>query len=198
MLRLIELLPLLAFFVTYFYLNGHAVSLGDFHYQFDGIYSATAVLMVATTLQVVATWGIKRELEKRSLGLLAVVLVCGAATLVFHNSMFIKWKPTLFNWAFGLILLGSHLFGKQNLVERLTQEQFHLPGQVTNRLLWTWTAYFFLVGALNLVVAYHFPEETWVKYKVWSFIPFTLSMSIITALMVAPHIKMDGTEPPEH
>ena len=48
---------------------------------------------------------------------------------------------------------------------------------------------FAIVGALNLVVAYGFNEETWVSYKLYSAIGFTLLLTILTALLISPHLK---------
>ncbi len=45
------------------------------------------------------------------------------------------------------------------------------------------------MGALNLVVAYGYSEETWVSYKLYSAIGFTLLLTILTALMITPHLK---------
>ena len=46
-------------------------------------------------------------------------------------------------------------------------------------------------GALNIFVAYGFSEETWVSYKLYSAIGFTLALTILTALMISPYIKED-------
>ena len=51
MKQLAELLPVVLFFVVY-QLDGRSLTLGGWEYHFDGIYSATAVLMIATVLQV--------------------------------------------------------------------------------------------------------------------------------------------------
>jgi intracellular septation protein len=50
-------------------------------------------------------------------------------------------------------------------------------------------ANFAVVGGLNLVVAYGFSEETWVSYKLYSAIGFTLFLTILTALLISPHLK---------
>jgi intracellular septation protein len=192
MMQLLELMPLVAFFAA-FKMNGHVVDWAGFHYQFDGIYSATAILMVATTLQVGAVWVWKRTLEKRMLWLLASILVFGSATLLFHNQLFIQWKPTVFNWVLGAVVIGSHLFTEKNIVQRMLGQQLQLPGHICIRLSYLWSGYFFLVGALNLVVAYHFSEGTWVSYKLWSAIVYTLIMSIVTAMIVAPYLKIETT-----
>ena len=48
---------------------------------------------------------------------------------------------------------------------------------------------FTLVGGLNLGVAYGFSEATWVSYKLYSAIGFTLLLTILTALLISPHLK---------
>lgn len=192
MLQLLELLPLIAFVIA-FRMNGQTLDIAGWHYQFDGIYSATAVLMIATVLQVLVTWLWKRTVEKRALWLLAAVLIFGSATILLHNQLFIQWKPTIFNWILCLAMLFSHWFTQKNLVQRMLGQQLELPAAMYTRLTFVWAAYFFIVGALNLVVAYHFSEAFWVDYKLWSSIGYTLLMTIITAVMLAPYIKEDSS-----
>lgn len=193
MLQLLELLPLIAFFVT-FKMSGYLLQLGSWQYQFDGLYTATAVLMIATTLQVAIVWAWKRTLEKRLLWLLATILVFGSATLLFHNQLFIQWKPTVFNWVLSAVVIGSQLFTQKNVVQRILGQQMQLPYPVCVRLTFLWGGYFFLAGALNLVVAYQFSEAVWVSYKLWSAMGFTLLMSAITAVMVAPYLKIESAD----
>ena len=188
MKQLAEFLPIALFFIVY-QLNGESVSLGGWEYTFDGIFSATAVLMVATVAQVGITWAITREFEKRMLWLLLAVMVFGGATLLFRNQMFIQWKPTIFNWALALAFGASQFIGDKNLMERTLGSQIHLPKQVWNRLNLLWVGNFALVGGLNLVVAYAFSEATWVSYKLYSAIGFTLVLTILPAIMISPHLK---------
>ena len=190
MMQLLELIPLVAFFAAYQF-SGSTLQWGSFHYELQGIYGATAVLMLATVVQLAIIWLWKRHIEKRLWWLAATVLVFGAATLLLHDQRFIQLKPTIFNWVLGSILLGSHLFTNHNLVQRLLGQQLQLPESICRRLTWLWSAYFFLVGGLNLVVAYYFSEAFWVSYKLWSAVGFTLAMSIITAMLLMPHLKID-------
>lgn len=197
MLQLLELMPLVIF-VLVFGLKDQSFVMAGFQHTFDGIYDATAALMIATVLQVLLVWLLKRKVEKRLWWLLAAVLVFGSATLILHNQLFIQWKPTVFNWVLCLVLLGSHFFTKQNLVERMLGQQIQLPTHLYRRIAFIWAGYFFIVGALNLIVAYSFSEAFWVKYKLYSSIGFTLLMTIITTIILAPHIKdipvKDSTE----
>jgi intracellular septation protein len=188
MKQLAEFIPVALFFIVY-QLKGESIALGGWEYTFDGIFTATAVLMVATVLQVVISYLITRELEKRLLWLLLAVTVFGGATLVFRNQAFIQWKPTIFNWALALAFGASQFIGDKNLMERTLGRQIHLPGAAWTRLNLLWVTNFAIVGGLNLVVAYGYSEETWVSYKLYSAIGFTLLLTVLTALIISPHIK---------
>lgn len=193
MKQLAEFIPIALFFIAY-QLDGQSFSLGGWSYHFDGIYSATAVLMLATALQVVLTVAITRQLEKRLIWLLLAVLVFGGATLVFHNQLFIQWKPTIFNWVLALVFGVSQFIGEKNLMERTLGSQIHLPKPVWTRLNLLWVANFFIVGGLNIIVAYGFSEKVWVSYKLYSAIGFTLVLTILTALLISPHLKEDASD----
>jgi intracellular septation protein len=193
MKQLAEFVPIALFFIVY-QLDGESISLAGWTYQFDGIYSATAVLMVATFLQVLITYALTRRLEKRLLWLLLAVLVFGGATLVFHNQMFIQWKPTIFNWVLALAFGASQFIGDKNLMERTLGSQIHLPKPVWTRLNLLWVVNFLVVGGLNLVVAYGFSEQVWVSYKLYSSIGFTLVLTVLTALIISPHLKDDAAQ----
>ena len=191
MKQIAEFIPIVLFFIVY-QLNGESITLGSWTYRFDGIFSATAVLMAATLVQVVLTYALTRILEKRLLWLLAAVLVFGGATLLFRNQAFIQWKPTVFNWTLALVFGASQFIGGKNLMERTLGRQIHLPGPVWTRLNALWVANFLIVGALNIYVAYQFSEETWVSYKLYSSIGFVLLLTILTAVLISPHLKEDA------
>ncbi len=188
MRQLLEFIPIALFFIVY-QMDGETVSVGGWSHTVDGIFSATAVLMAATALQVAVTWLLARRLERRLLWMLAAVMLFGAATLLFRNQAFIQWKPTVFNWALALAFGLSPLFGERNLMERTLGTQITLPKSAWSRLNLLWTGNFALVGALNLVVAYSFSEATWVSYKLYSAIGFTLLLTVLTAIMITPHLK---------
>jgi intracellular septation protein len=145
--------------------------------------------MAATVVQVAITWAMTRRLEKRLLWMLAAVFIFGGATLLFRNQAFIQWKPTIFNWVLAVVFGASQLVGDKNLMERTLGGQLQLPKAVWARLNWLWVGNFALVGALNLYVAYSYSEAAWVSYKLYSAIGFTLLLTILTAVIVSPHLK---------
>ncbi len=196
MQQLAELIPIALFF-TVFFMKGETIEFAGFHHEFDGIYSATAVLIAATTIQVLLTWIITKRVEKRLLLLFVVVLVTGGLTLILQNKIFIQWKPTIFNWALALVFMGAKFVGDgRNILQRTLGAQLQLPPDIWSRLNLIWVVYFIVVGALNLVVAYQFSEEAWVSYKLYSAIGFTIALSAITALIVSPHIQEDDNQTP--
>jgi intracellular septation protein len=194
MKQLAEMIPLILFFIAY-QMKGSTVNIGEWSHTMDGIFSATAVLIAATALQVALTWVFTRELEKRLLWLLAAVCVFGGATLAFRDQTFIFWKPTVFNWVLALVFGASHFIGDRNLMERTLGTQIELPKYIWSRLLWLWVGNFALVGSLNLVVAYQFGESFWVSYKLYSAFGFTIVLTILTAMIIAPHMHEEDPEP---
>lgn len=191
MKQLLEIVPIALFFIVY-QMDGNTVELGEWQHQFDGIFSATAVLMIATFAQFVISCAMERQFDKRAAWILVAVVVFGGATLLYRNEAFIQWKPTVFNWVLALVFLGSQFIGQKNLMERTLGSQIHLPKPVWRTLNLVWVANFFVVGTLNLVVAYNFSEAFWVDYKLYSAIGFTLLLMVVTAVIISPHLSEDG------
>ena len=81
---LIELGPLLAFFLVY---------------SRAGIYWATGVLMVATVLSLVASWTLLGRLLAMPVVTAVLVVVFGGLTFWLDDPRFIKIKPTIINLA---------------------------------------------------------------------------------------------------
>lgn len=193
MKQLAEMVPLVLFFITY-QMKGTEIEIGAWSHTLDGIFSATAVLIAATCVHVALSLIMNRKLEKRMMWMLGAVCLFGGATLFFRDQTFIYWKPTVFNWVLALVFGASHFIGKRNLMERTLGSQIDLPDLLWTRLLWLWTANFAIVGTLNIYVAYSFSEDFWVSYKLYSAIGFTLLLTLITALMIGPHLSEEQAE----
>lgn len=194
MQQIAELIPIALFFITYS-LNGDSWQIANYTLTFNGIYTATAVLMITTIIQVLFTWLITKKVEKRLWLLLVVILVTGSLTLTLQNKIFIQWKPTIFNWILALVFIGSQYIGdKKTLMQRMLGSQINLPANIWHRLSNVWVIYFIIVGILNLIVAYEYNESFWVSYKLYSSIGFTIFISIITALMIMPYLTEDSAK----
>lgn len=194
MKQLLELLPLVLFFGTY-QMDGDTLTVGGWSHTFDGIFSATAVLMISTALTWLVSSLLEKRNDKRLMWMTLAVLLFGAATLILRDQRFIQWKPTVFNWVLAAVFFGSQFIGKSTVLERVLGSQLTLPRTIWTRLNVLWIGNFALVGALNLFVAYRFEEAVWVSYKLYSSIGFTLALMLLTVGIVAPHVKDDGEQP---
>jgi intracellular septation protein len=160
-------------------------------FKLYGIYTATAVAIVASLVQV--GWQRLRHgrFEGIHLATLALIVVLGGATLYFQNEMFIKWKPTLVNWLFSGVFLFSQLVGKRTATQRLLGEAIELPLHIWTRLNIIWSLFFLAMGAANLYVVYHFDTDIWVDFKLFGMMGLTLLFIIVQAFYVARHMKSE-------
>ena len=169
---LFDIFPVVLFFVAF---------------KLFDIYVATAVAIGATFLQIGWTWLRHRKVENMLWVSLAVIVVFGGATLVLQNETFIKWKPTVLYWLFGSVLaVGRLAFGKHLIASLL--KDLTLPDAVWARITWSWVAFFALMGAANLYVAFHFSTDTWVNFKVWGGIGLVLLFALGQAFALARYL----------
>lgn len=177
---LFDLLPLLIFFAAF---------------KFYDIYTATAAAILATFIQIGVFWARHRRFETMHLITFAVLTVFGGMTIALQDDAFIKWKPSIVNWVFSAALLGTLAFGRKTALEYLMGRQIRLPPAVWRKLNIAWGAFFFLMGLLNLYVAfYHNPgadeaarTHTWVNFKVFGMTGLTLGFAVLQALFLAKH-----------
>lgn len=149
---LFDLFPVILFFTAF---------------KFSDVYVATAVAIGATILQVLWVWLRHGKVDTMLWISLVLIVTFGGATLVLHDETFIKWKPTILYWLFAVALAGSLKFFKKNLIRAMLQEQITLPDTAWLRLNAAWCLFFLLMGGLNLLVAFSFPTETWVNFKLF-------------------------------
>jgi intracellular septation protein len=174
---LFDFFPILLFFVAY---------------QWWGIYVATAVTIVASLIQVFAYRIKAKRFENMHLVTLAIVVLLGSTTLLLHNELFIKWKPTVVYWIFALLFLGSHFIGKNTLIHRLLSTKLSLPQSVWQKLNASWAIFFILMGALNVYVLYHFSTDTWVNFKLFGTLGLTLLFVVLQGIYISRHIKIEA------
>src|SRR5258708_13179130 len=126
---------------------------------------------------------------------LAIIVVFGGATLALHDETFIKWKPTVLYWLFAVSLAGSELLFRRNLIRAMLGEQVRMPDGVWVRLNWSWVAFFTLMGAANLLVAYNFPTDTWVNFTLFGGMGLMPESRLLQTLFPS-HTITDQTQHP--
>ena len=193
MKQILEFLPIVLFFGVY-QMDGETLTVGAWSHTFDGLFSATAVLMIATTAVWLIMLAITQRNDKRLMWMMVAVVAFGTATLVLRDQRFIQWKPTVFNWVMAALFFGSQFVGEKTLMERLLSQQLILSEVIWKRVNALWVTNFVTVGALNLYVAYQYEEAFWVSYKLYSSIGFILLMMLLTVMIVAPHLKSEDQD----
>jgi intracellular septation protein len=153
-------------------------------FKWQGIYVATAVAMVASVAQIAyLRWKRGRVAPVHWLSL-AIIVVFGGATLILHDEVFIKWKPTVLYGLFGTILAVGRLGFGRNLISYVMQG-IKLPEAVWSRVTWSWVAFFAFMAVANWYVAFNYPTDTWVNFKVWGgiglFVAFALAQGVVLA-----------------
>lgn len=180
MLKLVlDFFPLLAFFVSY---------------KLGGIYVAVAVLMAATAVQTIGNRLHSGKWHKIHLFGLAVALVFGGLTLALHDERFIKWKVTVFFWLIGVVFLAGVALKKsplKALFESINEQSLPVPAPVWLRVDLIWAVISILVGILNLHVAFSYPLDTWVNFKVWGITVIQILLFLYTGYALFKYLPQE-------
>jgi len=176
---LFDLFPVILFFVAF---------------KLQGIYVATAVAIVASVAQIGWLWLRRRKIDAMLWVSLAIIVVFGSATLLLHDETFIKWKPTVLYWMFASVLSVSMLFYRKNLIRAMLGDKIQLPDPAWSKLNFSWAGFFALMGFLNLYVAFNFPTDTWVNFKLFGGTGLMLAFVIGQGLFLAKYVEPTESE----
>lgn len=140
--------------------------------EHTGIFVATAVFMVAVVAALAVSYALTRHLPVMPLVTAVIVLVFGSLTLVLHDELFIKLKPTIIYLLFGVVLLGGLAAGK-SLLGMVFDSVFHLTEEGWRKLTLRWALFFFALAILNEIVWRSQTTDVWVSFKVFGVVPLT-------------------------
>ena len=200
---LFDLFPVILFFAVFKFAGAQPDAAQAFAAQYlmflvaDGeITAKQAPILLATAVAILATLGQvlwlllrRRHVDTMLWVSLVIIVVFGGATIYFHDEMFIKWKPTVLYWCFALALVGAQLLMRKNLIRSLMGKQMSLPDPVWDKLNLAWSAFFAAMGALNLYIAFNFPLELWVNFKMFGFIALMIAFVIAQTVYLSRYLK---------
>lgn len=160
-------------------------------YKLWNMYVATAVLMGGCC--VVLFFHFLRKKKALPLHMIGcgIVLVFGSATLFFHNPIFIQWKPTVVYWLLSTGLSISTIFFDRNIVRYLFDQgknEIVLPEKIWHHLNVSYISLFFLLGWLNLFVAYSFSERAWVNFKLYGLFGILFFVLLLQFLYIRKYL----------
>ena len=180
---LFDFLPVLAFFIAYW--------MTDFQ-------TAIVVIMIAMTIQVIATRLITGTVSKTLLFSGALVVGLGGISLLLQNDLIFKWKPTVLNWIFAVVFLGSRFIGDKTIVQRIMQstasEEITLSQNSWRQLNLMWVVFFALAGAANIFVAYNFSEAVWVNFKLFGLLGITVIFVLFQVIWIHRRCQAEASD----
>jgi len=159
---LLELGPILLFFVAYLWLKDRTFTIGGTEYQ--GFIVVTAGFIPVFLASIGALWRLTGHLSRMQVMTAVLIVVFGGLSVWFNDPRFFKMKPTMIYLLFGGVLLAGLLRGSSYL-QSLMEGLMPLTDQgwmiLTRRLMY----FFFSLAILNEIVWRTMSEETWVYFK---------------------------------
>jgi intracellular septation protein len=156
-----------------------------------GIFVATAVFMAAVVVALAISYALTRHLPVMPLVTAVVVLVFGSLTLILHDELFIKLKPTIIYLLFGGVLLGGLALGKP-VLGVVFDSVFHLTEEGWRRLTLRWALFFLALAVLNEIIWRTQSTDFWVNFKVFGVVPLTF---LFAAMQYPLLTKYEAPEP---
>ena len=175
---LIDLGPLLAFFLTNFFAPVPDTL---------KIFVATGVFMVAMMIAMLIS-----QLKYRHISPLlwfsgVMVVVLGGLTIWLHDETFIKIKPTIYYSIVAALLLFGMYTGRNLLKMVLGTAYPGLSERGWRLLTRNWVIFFVVMAAVNEAVWRSTSTDMWVSFKLWVFIPATFLFAAANVPMLMRH-----------
>lgn len=209
---LFDFFPIILYFVTYKQADylidntfaGQLINPEDPLF-ISATFLAIGVAIISSFAQVGYHWFKTRAFERMHIISLALIAVLGTVTILIGDPAFFQWKPTVLNWLFAVVFLGSMIIGSKPIIQRMMGEHITLPDNVWRTLNLSWVAFFFISGAANLYVAFYYNlsaaedvrMDAWVDFKLFGLMGLTIGFIILQALYLSRHIKEEDVKDKE-
>lgn len=178
---LFDFIPVVIFFVVY---------------KLSDIYMATAAAMGISIIQILFIWFTQKKLEKTLCITLGALLIFGGATLLLHDEVFIKWKPTVIYAMISAFIISKQYWSKQSAAEQLLGEKVLLAAPRWRIIDLATIVFFLAMALLNLWVAFTFDTTTWVHFKLFGICTITLFYCVGLSCYIAKHAEeIESNEP---
>ena len=196
---LFDLFPVILFFVAFKYSEKNPELAASWVASLMGsaavdpkiapILLATVVVILATIAQIAWVAFRHGKVAKMLWVSLVLVVVFGGMTLAFQDESFIKWKPTILYWVFAGSMGFAALIMKKNAIKAMLGEQLTLPEPVWSKVNLSWIAFFVVMGFLNIIIAFNFPTDVWVNFKLFGGMGLMLVFVLGQGLMLSKYVE---------
>ena len=159
---LLELGPIVAFFVAYMRLKESVFTIGGSDYQ--GFILVTGLFIPLLLITTAILWRLTGKISPMQIMTVVLVTIFGGLTVWLNDPSFIKMKPTIIYLLFGGIL-GIGLLRGQSYLRVVMQDLIPLENTGWMVLTRRFTAFFFGLALANEAVWRSFSTDTWVYFK---------------------------------
>lgn len=158
----LELGPVLAFFVAYLLLKDQVFTINGTEY--GGFIVATAALIPLLMLSTGILWKLTGRLSRMQVMTMVLVIFFGGLTIWLNDERFLKVKPTIVYLAFAG-MLGAGLLRGRSYLQYVMEEM--IPMTETGWMILTrrLTALFLGLAVSNEIVWRFFSTEVWVYFE---------------------------------
>ena len=113
-----------------------------------------------------------RKIEVMQWASFALVIILGSAAIYFHDDRFAMIKPSIANFAIGLVMLTPNWMGRY--LPPVVKENV----SATALIAWgyIWAALEILLAAANAYVALYLGKKLWLEYS--AFVPITVQIAL--------------------
>lgn len=171
---LVDFIPIVVFFAVF---------------KWQGIFAATAAAIAAVAVHVLILLILRRKISPLLWLNLGLIVIFGGATIIFRNEWFIKLKPTILYLIIAAVFFVSERFFGKNIFKILSGQNVVLSDEVWKFLANSWMAFFVVLGALNLIVAYLAPTDIWVNFKLFGLLGLTLVFAVGQGIYLSRRIQ---------
>ena len=189
MTALLDLLPLIAFFIA--------------SKKFGLLAGAAAVLAATLIVYGIHLVRQKWQLTKQQwVVLVLTILFCGA-TILLRDDLYLRWKTPIINLSFALALAISALIGKP-LMQPVAKDVFRFSPQGWQRLTYAWAAFFLLLAALHYWFGlYHYDaseqaKNLFIHFKSYGQLILMGIFLAAQAFVLRKHLNIESDTPPEN
>ena len=177
----LEFVPLIAFFVSYYYYPNSRELVGE-ELSVEKIIFATKVFVPTLIISSILSYLILKTISKMTIITAVVVIIFGFLTVWFRNPVFIKMKPTIIYLSFSFILTMG-LIRKKSFLQSLMGSALNMEDQGWLILTKRVTMFFLVLAALNEIIWRYFGQDQWVNFK-------TFGLPVITLIFFAFQYKL--------
>lgn len=135
-----------------------------------GIKAGVWALIISTFVSMGVMYSVLRRLPVFPFIAGSVTIACGVATLVTGDTMWVKIKVTVFNFAFAAFLWGG-LYTGYNFFQYILHQTFHYSPEGWRKFTHNFALFFLATALANEFVRINYSDTVWIWFKLFGVMP---------------------------